>query len=96
MTPDHNPRKIRSPSVPHGQPTIHESTHASGSSTAQSAASTCHPTGTTPTPELNTIIPAAIITDKMSAIRNLRHILGTSRKKFERSTSFLVAPQVML
>lgn len=71
-------------------------TYAIGNTTAQSCVSTCHPTGTIFTLELSTTIPAAIRMHNTSATRKRRHILGTSRKKLERSTSFLVAPHEIL
>ena len=45
---------------------------------------------------LNTTIAAMIKEETMMESQKRRTILGTSMKKFERSTSFFVAPQVML
>ena len=41
-------------------------------------------------------IATAMTKQMMSASQNRRRILGTSSQKLERSTSFFVAPQVML
>lgn len=63
--------------------------------TAQSAlGTTLHPSGTKPV--LNTIIPITKMIEMTSESQNLLRIFGTSRKKFDFSTSFFVAPQVML
>jgi hypothetical protein len=68
-------------------------TYASGIETAQSFGSICHPAGTSDV--LRTIIPDATIMHNISATRKRFMILGTSMKKFDSSTSFLVAPHVM-
>jgi hypothetical protein len=71
-----------------------QTTYASGRITAQSVESTCHPTGTSDV--LSISIPAKVIVHIISATRKRFKILGTSIKKFDRSTSFFVAPHVML
>lgn len=67
---------------------------ASGKITAQSKLGTRHSTGTSDVLKMTIIAVSSRHT--MIASQKRRRIFGTSRKKFERSTSFLVAPQVML
>jgi hypothetical protein len=43
-----------------------------------------------------TMIAAMVRNERVKATRKRTRIFGTSRKKFERSTSFFVAPHVML
>lgn len=69
-------------------------TYASGRITAQSVESTCHPAGTSDV--LSMIIPAPTMMHSINETRKRFMILGTSMKKFDRSTSFFVAPHVML
>jgi hypothetical protein len=69
-------------------------TTASGKMTAQSTPGICHPGGTRPV-ERTTII--TIMKKLMTSdSQNRRRMRGTSMKKLDRSTSFLVAPHVML
>lgn len=62
--------------------------------TAQFVESILHPAGTSGVARIT--IPIAVIEHKMRATRKRFRIFGTSSKKFERSTSFLVACQVIL
>jgi hypothetical protein len=72
----------------------HPATRASGKRTDQEDPGICHPKG------IRLLERIAIITIvrklRMSARRNRRRIRGTSSKKFDCSTSFFVAPHVML
>ena len=72
------------------QPTV----IASGKMTAQSQPRICQPAGTAGV--ARTTMPAARSVHTTSASQKRRAILGTSIQKFERSTSFFVAPHVML
>ena len=65
-----------------------------GTITLQTVTGILHSEGTNGS--MSTIIPAATVKEQMRATRNRDRILGTSRKKFDRSTSFLVAPHWML
>lgn len=67
---------------------------ARGRMTAQSQACICQPEGIAGVAK--TIIIAMSNMQMTSAIQKRLRILGTSSQKLERSTSFLVAPQVML
>lgn len=96
MTPHDDPEKRKERHRVNMVQSSKPITYAIGNTTAQSCVSTCHPTGTMSTLVLSTTIPAAIRMHNTSAIRKRRHILGTSRKKLERSTSFLVAPHEIL
>lgn len=69
-------------------------TIARGKITDQSDESMRHPSGTSVV--LLMIIPATRMKEISSASQKRLMIFGPSRKKLERSTSFLVAPHVML
>jgi hypothetical protein len=69
-------------------------TMASGKMTDQEDPGICHPIGRRPLAK-TAIIPNAR-KPTTNASQNRRRIRGTSMKKFDRSTSFLVAPHVML
>ncbi len=71
-----------------------ETTYASGRITAQSQPAMRQPTGTASVVRM--IIAAQHAKLMTSAIQNRLRILGTSCQKFDRSTSFFVAPHVML
>ena len=62
--------------------------------TAQSQPSICQPVGIAGVEK--TTITATSRMQMTSAIQKRLRILGTSSQKLERSTSFFVAPQVML
>ncbi len=62
--------------------------------TDQSVESILHPIGMSV--ELLMIIAAMSMNEMSSASQNRLMIFGPSRKKLDRSTSFLVAPQVIL
>lgn len=72
----------------------HPTVIASGKITAQSTTEICHSTGTKSVAMITIRAISRIDITKDSQKR--RKIFGTSMKKLERSTSFLVAPQVML
>jgi hypothetical protein len=69
-------------------------TTASGKITAQSTPGICHPEGTRSVE--NTMIITNMRKPMTSASQKRRRMRGTSMKKFDRSTSFFVAPHVML
>jgi len=69
-------------------------TTASGKMTAQSAPGICHPEGTRSVE--NTMIITNMRKLMTSASQKRRRMRGTSMKKLDRSTSFFVAPHVML
>src|SRR6266404_5002182 len=69
-------------------------TRTSGKMTAQEDVGICHPKGRKPLAK--TTIIANMRKPIRSASQNRRRIRGTSMKKFDRSTSFFVAPHVML
>ena len=62
--------------------------------TAQAEPSTRHPTGTSDV--LATTMPARRTQERRDENQKRLKILGISLKKLDRSTSFFVAPQVML
>lgn len=65
-----------------------------GKITAQSVPKICQPDGTIPVARM---IMAALTAMQITRASQKRFaILGTSSQKFDRSTSFLVAPQLML
>jgi hypothetical protein len=74
--------------------TKQKATHTRGNDTAQSDPGICHSGG------INGVEKIAIATStkkhSTNASQNRFSILGTSMKKLDRSTSFLVAPHVML
>ena len=72
----------------------HPTTIASGNMTAQSMLGTRHSTGMIGV--LRTTIIATSSKHTTIDSQKRRKIFGTSRKKFDRSTSFFVAPQVIL
>ena len=69
-------------------------TYASGKMTAQSHPKMRHPIGTADVVRM--ITTKNIMKDNKRDIQKRFKILGTSCQKLERSTSFFVAPQVML
>lgn len=69
-------------------------THASGTITAQSHPKMRQPTGTAFV--LKMTMTAQRVRLIRRAIQKRLRIFGTSSQKFDRSTSFFVAPQVML
>ena len=69
-------------------------TTISGRMIAHPLPSILHSLGTTLV--VKTMTPAMVTKQRTNAVRNRFQILGTSRKKLERSTSLAVAPQVML
>lgn len=71
-----------------------EKTYASGTMTAQSQLNMRHPMGMRSVVRM--IMAMAAAKEMASEMRKRSKIFGTSCQKFERSTSFLVAPQVML
>ena len=70
------------------------STHARGSITAQSQLKIRQPTGTASVVKMIMIAQHATLITRES--QNRLRIFGTSSQKLDRSTSFFVAPQVML
>src|SRR6266851_4386655 len=85
--------------INHGLSTIGKrmwlaATIASGKMTAQSTPGICHPRGTRLV--VRTIIIASMKKMMRNARQKRRKIRGSSMKKLDRSTSFLVAPHVML
>jgi hypothetical protein len=69
-------------------------TYARGRITAHEPDGTCHCGGMSGV--LSTTIPMRVTKHKRKATQNRLKIRGTSMKKFDLSTSFFVAPQVML
>ena len=71
-----------------------QATTASGKMTAQSTPGICHPVGTRSVE--NTMIIANMRKPMTNASQKRRRMRGTSMKKLDRSTSFFVAPHVIL
>lgn len=99
MTRRHDPKKSHTQTHTHNQhPRAHTHsnhfTHTSGNNTPQFTAGTRHAIGVALV--LSTPIPATAVKHTRNTNQKRRRIRGTSMKKFERSTSFAVAPQVML
>lgn len=69
-------------------------TYAKGRITAHASPVTCHSAGTKFVDKIT--IPAMMHAHSVSTNQNRFRIFGTSSKKFDRSTSFFVAPHVML
>lgn len=77
-----------------GNNTWHPASNASGNTTDQSHPGICHPRGSGT--NASTAIAANIKNEITNESQKRFAILGISSQKFERSTSFFVAPQLML
>ncbi len=77
-----------------GMKILRKATHARGKMTAQPSLAILHSTGTSGVATM--IMPTMIADDRSNGNQKRLKIFGISLKKLDRSTSFFVAPQVML